>query len=70
MGHGFVGRTDDRRYIKGLSLKLGRVRVREAFNKLSEGGQVKFPFDLQVWGGYYGEVQDKFGLNWMIVIPA
>ncbi|TNJ64060.1 VOC family protein [Paenibacillus hemerocallicola] len=44
--------------------------AREAFKNLSEGGQVKFPFDLQVWGGYYGEVQDKYGFNWMIVIPA
>jgi PhnB protein len=44
--------------------------AREAFNKLSEGGQVKFPFDVQAWGGSYGEIQDKYGLNWMIVIPA
>jgi PhnB protein len=51
-----------------LSLSFEKeAEGREAFSKLSEGGQVKFPFDLQPWGAYYGEVQDKYNVAWMIV---
>ncbi|WP_152396199.1 VOC family protein [Paenibacillus guangzhouensis] len=40
--------------------------ARTAYANLSEGGAVKYPFDLQPWG-YYGEVVDKFGVTWQIV---
>ncbi|WP_326998752.1 VOC family protein [Cohnella kolymensis] len=41
--------------------------AREAFTNLLEGGQVKFPFEQQAWGSYYGEAVDKFGVTWQIV---
>jgi len=41
--------------------------ARQSFENLAKGGTVKFPFDLQPWGAYYGEVEDKFGVNWQIV---
>lgn len=40
--------------------------AREAYAKLGEGGENKYPFALQPWGAYYGEVIDKFGVTWMI----
>ncbi|MBB3068814.1 PhnB protein [Paenibacillus baekrokdamisoli] len=43
------------------------AEAREAYSNLGEGGTIKFPFDLQPWGAYYGEVVDKFGVTWMIV---
>ncbi|MCD9025730.1 VOC family protein [Cohnella silvisoli] len=43
------------------------AEAREAYANLGEGGAVKFPFELQPWGAYYGEVVDKFGITWQIV---
>lgn len=41
--------------------------ARTAFANLGEGGAIKYPFDLQPWGAYYGEILDKFGVTWQIV---
>ncbi|WP_276356835.1 VOC family protein [Cohnella caldifontis] len=51
-----------------LSLNFGDLdQARQAFANLSEGGTVKFPFEQQPWGAHYGEIEDKFGISWMIV---
>ena len=36
------------------------------FNGLSKGGKVQMPMANQPWGDYYGDFQDKFGVQWMI----
>ena len=36
------------------------------FNALSKGGKVQMPMANQLWGDYYGDFQDKFGVHWMI----
>ena len=36
------------------------------FNKLAEGGTVKMPLEKQFWGALYGQVTDKFGIDWML----
>jgi len=38
----------------------------EAFAKISAGGNVKAPFEMQPFGIFYGEVTDKYGVIWMI----
>ncbi len=35
------------------------------FSKLAEGGQVKMQLHQSFWGAIYGELTDKFGMNWM-----
>ena len=35
------------------------------FSKLSEGGRVKMPLHQSFWGATYGELTDKYGMNWM-----
>jgi PhnB protein len=51
-----------------LALAYGSEdEARVAFGNLAKGGAVKFPFELQTWGAYYGEVEDKFGIKWQIV---
>src|SRR6187402_2626235 len=35
------------------------------FSKLSEGGQIKMPLHQSFWGATYGELTDKYGMNWM-----
>ncbi|MUT64687.1 VOC family protein [Paenibacillus sp. NEAU-GSW1] len=51
-----------------LALTYGdEAEARRAFEQLAADGTVKYPFELQPWGAYYGEIEDKFGVNWQIV---
>ena len=36
------------------------------FARLSEGGMVGMPLEETFWGGYFGSLTDKFGVNWQI----
>jgi PhnB protein len=36
------------------------------FRGLSNGGNVKMPMDKTFWGSYFGMLEDKFGINWMV----
>ncbi|MCC3372626.1 VOC family protein [Cohnella sp. REN36] len=50
-----------------FGLTFGDVEAaRQANANLGEGGTQKYPFEKQVWGAYYGEVVDKFGIRWQI----
>jgi PhnB protein len=41
-----------------------RDAMRSAFEKLSEGGQVKMPLTEGPWGGAAAWLADRFGINW------
>ena len=36
------------------------------FNDLAEGGKVNMPLADMFWGAYYGDLTDKFGIQWMV----
>ena len=36
------------------------------FNSISAGGKVTMPMAKTFWGAYFGMVNDKFGVQWMI----
>lgn len=36
------------------------------FSALSAEGEVGMPIAEQVWGDYYGDFTDKFGVKWMV----
>lgn len=36
------------------------------FNGLSEGAFVMMPFEEAFWGGKFGMLRDKYGVNWMV----
>lgn len=42
-----------------------RVETEKLFNALSEGGKVSMPLADMFFGAYFGELKDKFGINWM-----
>ncbi|PLT48061.1 PhnB protein [Paenibacillus pasadenensis] len=53
-----------------LSLALTfdeEAEARRSFESLVQGGTERYPFERQPWGSYYGEIEDKFGVNWQIV---
>jgi PhnB protein len=41
-----------------------RAAMHAAFEKLSEGGQVKMPLTEGPWGGAAAWLADRFGVNW------
>jgi len=38
------------------------------FKTLSEGGEVGMPLKEMFWGGRFGELTDRFGVQWMVSI--
>lgn len=40
------------------------------FQDLSEGGKITMPMADTFWGDYFGMLEDKFGVNWMISCKA
>jgi PhnB protein len=39
---------------------------RRVYAKLAEGGTATMPLDKVFWGGLFGMVTDRFGIDWMI----
>lgn len=40
------------------------------WDKLADGGTVVMPFDTPPWGGRFGMLTDRFGIDWMIALNA
>ena len=43
--------------------------VRRVFNALADGGTVRMPLEKTFWSPLYGQVTDKFGVGWMVMMP-
>ncbi|CAG9611948.1 hypothetical protein BACCIP111899_01120 [Bacillus rhizoplanae] len=41
-------------------------KSKEVFEKLQDGGQVVMPLQETFWSPLYGQVKDKFGVEWQI----
>lgn len=53
-----------------VSLSGDDEELRGYYEKLSEGGKVTVPLEKQMWGDEFGQVVDKFGINWMVNISG
>ena len=42
--------------------------LRGYWSRLSEGGNVVMPLELQMWGDEFGMLVDRFGVQWMVNI--
>lgn len=54
-----------------IELSLGgtdEAQMREIFDKLSEGGNIKMKLEKQFWGDIFGSLTDKYGVDWMFNI--
>ncbi len=38
------------------------------FNALAEGGQVTMPLEEVFWGGKFGSLTDRFGVQWLVSV--
>lgn len=41
-------------------------KAKEVFAKLQDGGQVVMPLQETFWSPLYGQVKDKFGVEWQV----
>jgi PhnB protein len=44
------------------------AKLRKIFEGLSEGVEVAFPLKKEFWGDIFGQLTDKFNVDWMIDI--
>ncbi|RDI22409.1 VOC family protein [Lentzea flaviverrucosa] len=49
-----------------VSLSGDEEVLRDYFTALADGGKVGTPLEKQMWGDEYGDLVDKFGVNWMV----
>ena len=42
-----------------------RSETNRLFRLLAEGGKVEAPLQEMFWGGYFGNLTDRFGVQWM-----
>ena len=43
-----------------------RKETKRIFDALSKGGKISMPLEDMFFGAYFGELTDKFGINWML----
>jgi PhnB protein len=46
------------------------TELRGYWDKLADGGAVTMPLEQAPWGDSFGQLTDKYGLNWMVNISA
>lgn len=64
---------NDRSKCEGFKLALavtGEADAKKAFEALSDGGRVEMPLCKTFWSPCFGMVTDKFGIEWMVMVPA
>jgi len=52
-----------------IALSVATTTVAEGervFKALAQGGTVEMPFEQAFWGGRFGQLVDKFGIQWMV----
>lgn len=42
-----------------------RAETGRLFNALAAGGKIEMPLQEMFWGGYFGSLDDRFGVRWM-----
>jgi PhnB protein len=67
------GMSQGRPEFKGFALALAAPDVAAAdrlFAALAEGGAVQMPLAATFFSPRFGMVADRFGVSWMIIVPA
>jgi len=58
---------------EGFTLSLAlptEAEVNRAFAALAEGGKVGMPLTKTFWSPCFGMLTDRFGIGWMVSVPA
>ena len=46
------------------------ARLETVWSGLADGGSVSMPFETPPWGGRFGMLTDRFGIDWMVALNA
>lgn len=49
-----------------ISINTDEASATSIFNSLKEGGKELMPFEDAFWGGKFGMLADKYGVQWMV----
>lgn len=44
--------------------------LRRCWDRLSDGATITMPLERQMWGDDYGQLTDRFGIQWMVNIAG
>ena len=53
----------------GISVSVSgddEAKLEGFWNALADGGSVVMPFEVPPWGGRFGMLRDRFGVDWMV----
>lgn len=67
------GRCGGAPSFQGFALSLYAKDEAEAdrlFNALAEGGTVRMPLAKTFFARHFGMLADRFGMGWMVIVPA
>jgi len=67
------GRCQGKPSFQGFALTLNAKNETEAkrlFDGLADGGQVQMPLGKTFFSPSFGVVADRFGVSWMVIVPA
>jgi PhnB protein len=67
------GQCQGKANFDGFSLSLSATNPAEAerfFKALGNGGQIIMPLGKTFFSPAFGMVQDRFGVNWMVIVPV
>ena len=45
-------------------------RLRGYWDKLADGAEIVMPLERQMWGDEFGQLTDRFGIQWMVNIAG
>jgi len=57
----------------GVSISVSgddEAQLQGFWDGLNDGGSIVMPFETPPWGGRFGMLTDKFGIDWMIALNA
>ena len=62
---------DENGLVKGNDVSLmldcdSEKQIRNTYERLSEGGKKTHPLEKTFWNALFGDLTDKFGINWLM----
>src|SRR5918999_3881084 len=66
------GRCTGKANFEGIALSISapdEAKAKKLFAGLAEGGQVQMPLAKTFFSPAFGMVADRFGVQWMVVVP-
>ena len=67
------GRCSGKATFHGFSLNISAANETEAralVGRLADGGQITMPLTKTFWSPAFGMLVDRFGVSWMVMVPA